>query len=200
MATQFIKNTLQTVIDWANLSNYSTADTLSFACEKHLEEKTKDLKKKQDEQELQENHIKSCKINTNKARESLEEANNVLHGEIVEFKTKFKVLRDAINLVLQSQNEKDETIKSLLELSTIVQQFDTKDFALKSKTINDEVKSAEKHFSTMVDLEKDSLTKLESIKYEKENIEQHIAEIESIKEQLESKLVKCKETRKTKDE
>ena len=51
MATQFIKNTLQTVIDWANLSNYSTADTLSFACEKHLEEKTKDLKKKQDEQE-----------------------------------------------------------------------------------------------------------------------------------------------------
>lgn len=200
MATQFIKNTLQTVIDWANLSNYSTADTLSFACEKHLEEKTKELKKKQDEQELQENHIDSCKINTNKARETLEEANNVLHGEIVEFKTKYKVLRDAINLVLQSQNEKDETIKSLLELSTILQQFDTKDFVLKSKKYNDKVENAEKYFSTMVDLEKDSLSRLESIKYEKGNIEQHIAEIESIKEQLENKLVNCKETRKTKDE
>ena len=200
MASQFIKNTIQTLLEWTNLSNQSSADTLSFACEKHIEDKSKELKRKQDEHMKQEEDIKLCIENTEKARTMLENTNNILQNEIDDYKTNFRTLRDAINLVLQSQNEKNESISSLLELSSMVANFDTKNFQCNSKKYNDAVQNAEKVFSDALQCQESASSRLKSIEFERDNIERHIQEIKAIQEQLKQKMEKCKETRKTKDE
>lgn len=200
MASQFIKNTIQTLLEWTNLSNYSSADTLSLACEKHIEDKSKELKRTQDEQLKQEEKIKSCTEITENARIMLEKANNDLQNEIDTYKTNFRTLRDATNLVLQSQNEKNESISSLLELSSMVANFDTKNFQLNSKKFDDAVKNAEKVFSEALHCQERAVSRLKSIEFDRDNIQRHIQEIKAIQEQLKQKMEKCKETRKTKDE
>lgn len=200
MASQFIKNTIQTLLEWTHLSNYSSADTLSLACENHIEDKSKELKRTQDEQIKQEEKIKSCTEITENARLMLEKANNDLQNEIDTYKANFRTLRDAINLVLQSQNEKNESISSLLELSAIVGDFDTKNFEYNSKKLNDAVKNAEKVFLDALQCQENAVDRLKRIEFKRDNIQRHIQEIKAIQEQLKRKMEKCKESRKTKDE
>jgi hypothetical protein len=200
MASQFIKNTIQTLLDWTNISNYSSADTLSFACEKHIEDKSKELERKQEEQLKQEQKIESCAEITENARKMLETANNDLQKEIDAYKINFRILRDAINLVLQSQNEKNESISSLSELSKMVGNFDTDNFQRNSKKYDGSAKNAEKVFSEALQCQERAVDQLKSIEFDRDNIERHIQEIKAIQEQLRQKMERCKETKKTKDE
>ena len=195
MASEYITTTLWKYFPWGK--EVSTATTLANACHTHIQQKQSDLKNiiEAEHSNLEKYNEKK---NISKDARSILKTNQAGLSKVLKIqKERFKNVRDAINLVLQTPLN-EETIESIQELYGLVNDFSESKFL---DVVNDhkkKIQASEEAMTHALQEEKRSKNIYLSTSAQREVIEEHIREIKRIQTQLDEKLKQKDEEKKCK--
>ena len=185
MASEYI-HTLWNLIPW-NQSYPTTAESLSTACFTHIDKKTAAL---EDIRQTEEQQTAALADASEKLAAAKSEYDNVLEEqtEIVEKeKKRFKRLRDAVNLALESSTE-DDAIDSIHHLFQLTDGFYTAGFCQTIETSRNTIDVKLKHYEKMKTLEKTARERLCRTQTQRDAVESQITEIKAIQKEIEKRL------------
>jgi hypothetical protein len=185
MASEYI-HTLWNLIPW-NQSYPTTAESLSTACFTHIDKKTAAL---EDTKRAEEQETVALAAAVEKTLAAKGEYDNILEQQtdtVDKVKKRFKGLRDAVNLALESPTEKD-TIDSIHQLFQLTDGFDTVVFCQTIETSRKKINVRLKYYEKMKSIEKTARQQLCQTQTQRDVIESQIKEIQAIQQEIKKRL------------
>lgn len=185
MASEYI-HTLWNLIPW-NQSYPTTAESLSTACFTHIDKKTAAL---EDIKQTEEQETAALTTASEKSAAAKSEYETVLEQQtetVEKVKIRFKGLRDAVNLALESSTE-DDAINSLHHLFQLTDGFDTARFCQTIETFRNTIDVKLKYYERMKTLEKTARERLCRTQTQRDAVESQITEIQAIQKEIEKRL------------
>ena len=193
MASEYI-HTLWNLIPW-NQSYPTTAESLSTACFTHIDKKAAAL---EDLKKTEERETEAVAVAVQKTATAKNEYDRVVEQQtniVDEQKKRFKGLRDAVNLALESATE-DDAIDSIHHLFQLTDGFHAAEFRRTIETSRTTIDVKLKHYEEMKTLEKSAREYLCRTQAQRDTIESQITEIQAIQREIEKRLNDVQDKRK----
>lgn len=185
--TDYLIQTFWNLVQWGKTDGPTTAEVLSRACDTHVVKKEEDLRHVRQREDSQRKVLNEARHATEEAQASLNAQNRSLESCIDGLKERFRFLRDAINVALESSAD-EEPVETLRQLCVVAEEFSAKDFQQAVTTIEGKIDGAHRHHRSVRQREDGAKARLEEIESERRAIESHIDEIKRIKVQLDERL------------
>ena len=185
--TDYLIQTFWNLVQWGKTDGPTTAEVLSRACDTHVVKKEEDLRHVRQREDGQRKVLNEARHATEEAQGSLNAETRSLEACIDGLKERFRFLRDAINVALESSADEEPT-ETLRQLCVVAEEFSAKDFQGAVTTIEGKIDSARRHHRSVRQREDGAKARLEEIEAERRAIESHIDEIKRIKVQLDERL------------
>ena len=186
--TDYLIQTFWNLVQWGKTDGPTTAEVLSRACDTHVVKKEEDLRHVRQREDGQRKVLNEARHATEEAQASLNAENRSLDACIDGLKERFRFLRDAINVALESSADDEEPTETLRQLCVVAEEFSAKDFQGAVTTIEGRIDGARRHHRSVRQREEGAKARLEEIEAERRAIESHIDEIKRIKVQLDERL------------
>jgi hypothetical protein len=186
--TGYLIQTFWNLVQWGGETDGpTTAEVLSRACDTHVVKKEEDLRHVRQREDGQRKVLNDARHATEEARGSLNAESRSLEACTDGLKERFRFLRDAINVALESSAD-DEPTETLRQLCVVAEEFSAKDFQNTVTTIEGKIDGARRHHRGVRQREDGAKARLEEMEAERRAIESHIDEIKRIKVQLDERL------------
>ena len=186
--TDYLIQTFWNLVQWGKTDGPTTAEVLSRACDTHVVKKEEDLRHVRQREDGQRKVLNEARHATEEAQASLNAENRSLDACIDGLKERFRFLRDAINVALESSADDEEPTETLRQLCVVAEEFSAKDFQGAVTTIEGRIDGARRHHRSVRQREEGAKARLEEIEAERRAIESHIDEIKRIKVQLDERF------------
>ena len=134
--TDYLIQTFWNLVQWGKTDGPTTAEVLSRACDTHVVKKEEDLRHVRQREDSQRKVLNEARHATEEAQASLNAQNRSLESCIDGLKERFRFLRDAINVALESSAD-EEPVETLRQLCVVAEEFSAKDFQQAVTTIEE---------------------------------------------------------------